>query len=89
MVGSCLTNLELERRTATYIETVQVKRRNDGTVKTVAKFKIELKQQNDNVYVERAMETDTRNGMPYQGMYAGCEFYGSVEAYRKLLAMEV
>jgi hypothetical protein len=86
--GSCITNLEVERRTATYIETVQVKRRNDGKVKVVSKSKIDIKQHTDNVYSERAVETDTRNGLPYQGMYAQHEFYGSPEAYRKLLAME-
>jgi hypothetical protein len=88
MTGSCLTTLEMERRTATYIEQVVVKRRNDGKIKVMSKSKIELKQHNDNVYAERAIETDTRNGLPFQGMYAQHEFYGSPEAYRKLLAME-
>ena len=89
LVGSCITNLEVERRTSSYIETVQVKRRNDGKVKVISKIKIELKQHSDNVYSERAIETDTRNGLPFQGMYAQCEFYGSLEGYRTLLAMEV
>jgi hypothetical protein len=89
LVGSCITNLEVERRTSSYIETVQVKRRDDGKIKVVSKSKIELKQHSDNVYSERAIETDTRNGLPYQGMDSGHEFYGSPEAYRKLLAMEV
>jgi len=87
--GSCLSHLEVSRVVGGNLEIIHLERRGDTQVKVAAQSKtaVERGKGSDNA------DSDTsKNGLEFQGYYAISEghevkFYGSRQAYLKLLAM--
>ena len=93
LTGSCVQNAVISRNNATAYEAVQV-RKSMGTVHVVDKVRIDhTATTTDNGTVSSygisRNDPDMINGLPRQGYYdTGVEmvpFYGSVEAFRKLI----
>jgi hypothetical protein len=87
--GSCLNHLEVSRIVGGNLEIIHLQRRGESQIKVAVQSKVAVER------VKGSDNTDSdtsKNGLEFQGYYAISEghevkFYGSRQAYLKLLSM--